>query len=151
MKDIDFLLKDLLKPILKGYSPLLLILKKNWLNIIGEKYYEFCEVDKVIFPKNKKNDGILYIICFNNIISFYIENNKIFVIEKINAMFGYNLIQDIKIKQKPKFIKSNNIKKSKTITQNEENILVDATINIENDSLKESLKNLGKIIYLNDK
>ena len=151
MKDIDFLLKDLLKPILKGYSPLLLILKKNWLNIIGEKYYEFCEVDKVIFPKNKKNDGILYIICFNNIISFYIENNKIFVIEKINAMFGYNLIQDIKIKQKPKLIKNNNNKKSKTITQNEENILVDATINIENDSLKESLKNLGKIIYLNDK
>lgn len=151
MKDIDYLLKDLLKPILKNYSPLLFILKKNWLNIIGEKYFEFCEVEKVIFSKNKKNDGILYIICFNNIISFYIENNKIFIIEKINAMFGYNLVQDIKIKQKPKLIKNNNNKKSKIITQNEENILVDATINIENDSLKESLKNLGKVIYLNNK
>ena len=97
--EINFLLKDLLKPILKNYSPIILILKRNWCNILGEKYYEFCEAENVYFSKNKKNHGILNIICFNNVISFYIENNKFFILDKINAIFGYCLIQDIKVKQ----------------------------------------------------
>ena len=66
---------------------------------MGEKFYEFCEPEKTYFNKNKKNDGILYIKCFNNVISFYIENNKNYILEKINAIFGYTIIKDIKLKQ----------------------------------------------------
>ena len=105
MKDINYLVRDIVKPITKNYSPVLLILTRNWENIIGEKYAEFCEVEKVSFQKNKKNDGTIYIKAFNNVISFYIENNKEFILEKINAIFGYSLISKIFIKQTPKIVK----------------------------------------------
>ena len=41
MKDINYLVRDIVKPITKNYSPVLLILTRNWENIIGEKlmYY----------------------------------------------------------------------------------------------------------------
>lgn len=146
--EINFLLKDLLKPILKNYSPIILILKRNWQNILGEKYYEFCEAENIYFSKNKKNHGILNIICFNNVISFYIENNKFFILDKINAIFGYCLIQDIKVKQQPKIIK-NLYKKNKALDKNIEDFLNNVVIKVDNNYLKDSLINLGKSIYLN--
>ena len=146
--EINFLLKDLLKPILKNYSPIILILKRNWQNILGEKYYKFCEAENVYFSKNKKNHGILNIICFNNVISFYIENNKFFILDKINAIFGYCLIQDIKVKQQPKMIKSL-YKKNKVLDKNIENSLNNMLLKVDDNYLKNSLINLGKSIYLN--
>ena len=146
--EINFLLKNLLKPILKNYSPIILILKRNWFNILGAKYYEFCEAENVYFHKNKKNCGILTIVCFNNIISFYIENNKFFILDKINAIFGYNLIQDIRIKQQPKIIRDI-YKKDKILDKSTENYLNNKVIEINNENLKNSLINLGKSVYLN--
>ena len=146
--EIDYLLKNLLKPILKNYSPIILILKRNWHSILGERYYEFCEAEKVCFSKNKKNQGVLNITCFNNVISFYIENNKLFILDKINAIFGYCLIQDIRIRQQPKIIR-NIYKETKILDKNTENYLNDVVIKVDNNYLKDSLINLGKTIYLN--
>lgn len=151
MKEINYLLKGLLKPILKNYSPVLIILKRNWFNIIGEKYYEFCEVEKIYFQKNKKNEGTLNIICFNNVISFYIENNKFFIIEKINAIFGYCLIKNLKIKQIPKIVKDYKIHKKRDIDIKIKENLNKTVSHIQNDNLKNALKNLGELVYLNNK
>lgn len=148
MKEINYLLQDLLKPILKNYSPIILILKRNWSTILGEKYYEFCEAETVYFAKNKKNNGTLTVICFNNVIAFYIENNKSFILEKINAIFGYCLIQDIKIKQQPKIIKTM-YKQNKILDTQIENYLDNVALNVDDNYLKNSLINLGKSIYLN--
>ena len=144
MKEINFIVRNLVKPILKDYSPVLLILKRNWENLLGQKYFEFCEAEKVYFQKYKKNSGILYIFAFNSVVSFYISNNKSFIIEKINSIFGYNLIVDIKIKQTPKIVK----KKEKEICISEEKIKqVELSIEfIENEELKISLKELGLIV-----
>ena len=111
--DLSNCLKKILKPILKNYSPILLILKRNWENIIGSKYYKYCQPEKCNFKKQLidgniktiKYDGTLYIVCFNSVVSFFIENNKLYIIEKINIIFGRKLISQIKIKQNPKIIK----------------------------------------------
>ena len=148
MKEIDKLLKDIIKPILKDYSPIILILRRNWNTLIGEKYHEFCEPEKVLFKKDKKKDAILYIKCFNTVISFYIENNKLFILEKINSIFGYNLIGNIKIKQDPRIIKQY----KKQPTQRKENELNQINLaikNIENEELKNSLKDFGNSLFLN--
>lgn len=145
MKDINYLVRDIVKPITKNYSPVLLILTRNWKNIIGEKYADFCEVEKISFQKNKKNDGTIYIKAFNNVISFYIENNKEFILEKINAIFGYSLISKIFIKQTPKIIKQYQ-QNTKKISDNDKQFLIEITKNLEENELKESLNKLGKII-----
>ena len=148
MREIDFTVKTLLKPILKGYSPMLLVIRRNWSNIFGEKYYEFCEPEKVYFQKDKKNEGVLYIKAFNNIISFYIENNKIFILEKINSIFGYNLIKDIKIKQDPRIIKSYK-KINKTLDVEATKSIEIKVQNVEDNNLKHCLEELGNSIFLN--
>ena len=145
MKDINYLVRNIVKPITKNYSPVLLILTRNWENIIGEKYAEFCEVEKVSFQKNKKNDGTIYIKAFNNVISFYIENNKEFILEKINAIFGYSLISKIFIKQTPKIVKQYQ-QNTKKINDNDKQFLIEITKNLEENELKESLNELGKTI-----
>lgn len=150
MRDIEPLLKSILKPILKNYSPIILILKRNWRNILGEKYYEFCEVEKVFFGKNKKKDGILYITCFNNVISFYVENNKFFIIEKVNSIFGYSVIKDLRIVQQPRIIK-NYLKKTIELKNEDKEYIKNITTNINDESLKDSLKHLGEsILFKND-
>lgn len=146
MKDINFVIRNVVKPITKSFSPVLLILIRNWQNIMGEKYYEFCEVERVSFPKGKKNNGTIHINAFNNVISFYIENNKFFILDKINSIFGYGLISDIKIKQLPKIVnqhKTNDIK----LSDNDEKIINNSVSEIDNDELKQSLKNLGEILF----
>lgn len=145
MKDINYLVRNIVKPITKNYSPVLLILTRNWENIIGEKYIDFCEVEKVSFQKNKKNDGTIYIKAFNNVISFYIENNKEFILEKINAIFGYSLISKIFIKQTPKIVKQYQ-QNTKKINDNDKQFLIEITKNLEENELKESLNELGKTI-----
>lgn len=145
MKDINYLVRNIVKPITKNYSPVLLILTRNWENIIGEKYVDFCEVEKVSFQKNKKNDGTIYIKTFNNVISFYIENNKEFILEKINAIFGYSLISKIFIKQTPKIVKQYQ-QNTKKINDNDKQFLIEITKNLEENELKESLNELGKTI-----
>ncbi|MDD2839565.1 MAG: DciA family protein [Rickettsiales bacterium] len=146
MKDINFIIRDIIKPITKNFSPVLLILIRNWKNIIGEKYYEFCEVKSISFPKGKKNGGTIYINAFNNVISFYIENNKYYILEKINSIFGYGLISDIKIKQLPKVVqryKANIIK----LSDNDTKIIDNLTSDVSNSELKKSLKNLGEELF----
>lgn len=146
MKDINFVIRDVVKPITKNFSPVLLILIRNWQNIMGEKYYEFCEVERVSFPKGKKNNATIHINAFNNVISFYIENNKFFILDKINSIFGYGLISDIKIKQIPKIIKQHKIDNIK-LNNDDEKTIDNLISNINDDELKQSLKNLGKILF----
>lgn len=148
MKDINCLVRNIVKPITKNYSPVLLILTRNWENIIGEKYAEFCEVEKVSFQKNKKNDGTIYIKAFNNVISFYIENNKEFILEKINSIFGYFLISKIFIKQTPKIVKQYQ-QNTKKISDNNKEFLNKLIQNFEENELKKSLNELGISILKN--
>ena len=119
---------------------------RNWKNIVSEKYFEFCEPDKVTFQKNKKNNGTVYIKCFNNVVSFYIENNKFFIIEKINAIFGYSLISNIKIKQDPKIIEK--VKnKVKNINDKDQKVVENSIKNIQDSTLKDALASLGISIF----
>lgn len=148
MKEINFIVKNVLKPILKNYSPVILIIRRNWNTLLSEKYYEFCEPEKVSFKKDKKNDATLYIKCFNTVISFYIENNKMFILEKINSIFGYNLIGDIKIRQDPRIIKQYK-KATPKIKEEDLNVINSAIYNIENEELKNSLKDFGNSLFLN--
>lgn len=146
MKDINFIVRDIVKPITKNFSPVLLILMRNWQNIMGEKYYEFCEVEKIVFPKGKKNEGTIYINAFNNVISFYIENNKYFILEKINSIFGYGLISNIKIKQLPKQVKQRKLNIPK-LNENDIKTISNLTSNIDDTELKKSLDALGQAVF----
>lgn len=145
MKEINRIIGTMLKPVLKNYSPVILLIRRNWEQIVGAKYVDFCEVDRVGFQKNKRNDGVAYITTFNNVVSFYIQNNKIFILDKINSIFGYSLIVDIKLKQVPKVVKI----QKKEIAVDKKNVMAieQMTEGLGDNDLKTSLIKLGLSLY----
>ncbi|MDR2526635.1 MAG: DUF721 domain-containing protein [Rickettsiales bacterium] len=101
MQKIDFFTNKILNSILKGYSPVMLTLHRNWKDIIGVDYYKICAPEKIVFVKGKRNFGTLYVKIYNSVPLLFINSDKKTIIERINTVFGDNIVKDIKIKQFP--------------------------------------------------
>ena len=111
----------------------------NWKFLVGEELFN------VSYPRSFKNSK-LNGSCLNIMVKrgneVDLEYSKKEIIKKINIFFGYNVVDDIKLKtfegefEKIKENKINNATKSKNIKQ---------ITNIKNDKIKKSLLELNKI------
>ena len=111
----------------------------NWKFLVGKELF------KVSYPRSYKNSK-LNGSCLNIMVKrgneVDLEYSKKEIIKKINIFFGYNVVDDIKLKtfegefEKIKENKINNATKSKNIKQ---------ITNIKNDKIKKSLLELNKI------
>ena len=111
----------------------------NWTRIVDAKISNNCYPSTVKMNKDMK-DGILVL----NVIhgkEIEIEYNKNEIVDKVNAYFGYNCIGKVILK-----IVENKIEKSKRVypkIKSSEKI-IEKIKEINNDQLKNSLKNLLK-------
>ena len=111
----------------------------NWKFLVGKELFN------VSYPRSFKNSK-LNGSCLNIMVKrgneVDLEYSKKEIIKKINIFFGYNVVDDIKLKtfegefEKIKEDKINNATKSKNIRQ---------ITNIKNDKIKKSLLELNKI------
>ena len=111
----------------------------NWKFLVGKG------LSNVSYPRSYKNSK-LNGSCLNIMVKrgneVDLEYSKKEIIKKINIFFGYNVVDDIKLKtfegefEKIKENKINNATKSKNIKQ---------ITNIKNDKIKKSLLELNKI------
>ena len=111
----------------------------NWKFLVGKELFN------VSYPRSYKNSK-LNGSCLNIMVKrgneVDLEYSKKEIIKKINIFFGYNVVDDIKLKtfegelEKIKENKINNATKSKNIKQ---------ITNIKNDKIKRSLLELNKI------
>ncbi len=111
----------------------------NWKFIVGKELFN------VSYPRSYKNSK-LNGSCLNIMVKrgneVDLEYSKKEIMKKINIFFGYNVIDDIKLKtfegefEKIKENKTNNATKSKNIKK---------ITNIKNDKIKQSLLELNKI------
>lgn len=136
-----------------NYHPALLVINRNWMDIIGEQYYKYCKPERVYFRKNQKGNGILYVVVYSPVLSMYIDSNKRFILDKVNRFFGYQAVADIKIKQTPKIVEEYCKKKvAKNIKKNEKERLLSNLKDDMDEELKSSLKELGEnILKYNEK
>ena len=111
----------------------------NWKFLVGKELFN------VSYPrsyKNSKLNGSSLNIMVKRGNEVDLEYSKKEIIKKINIFFGYNVLDDIKLKtfegefEKIKENKINNATKSKNIKQ---------ITNIKNDKIKKSLLELNKI------
>ena len=111
----------------------------NWKFLVGKELFN------VSYPrsyKNSKLNGSSLNIMVKRGNEVDLEYSKKEIIKKINIFFGYNVVDDIKLKtfegefEKIKENKINNATKSKNIKQ---------ITNIKNDKIKKSLLELNKI------
>ena len=129
--------RNILKPILKNPKfNFFYTISNNWINVVGSKYLDYCCVKKVSLDKDGKQ-GNIYIVSYNSATSFYLNNNKQYIIERINTLFGYNAVLNIYIKEIPTIVRKKNIKK------NAINKEVNLCLNVENVGLKKALMELG--------
>ena len=111
----------------------------NWKFLVGKELFD------VSYPRSYKNSK-LNGSCLNIMVKrgneVDLEYSKKEIIKKINIFFGYNVVDDIKLKtfegefEKIKENKINNATKSKNIKQ---------ITKIKNDKIKKSLLELNKI------
>ena len=111
----------------------------NWKFLVGKELFN------VSYPRSFKNSK-LNGSCLNIMVKrgneVDLEYSKKEIIKKMNIFFGYNVVNDIKLKtfegefEKIKENKINNATKSKNIKQ---------ITNIKNDKIKNSLLELNKI------
>ena len=112
----------------------------NWKFLVGKELFN------VSYPRSFKNSK-LNGSCLNIMVKrgneVDLEYSKKEIIKKMNIFFGYNVVDDIKLKtfegefEKIKEDKINNATKSKKIKQ---------LTNIKNDKLKKSLFELNKLL-----
>ena len=76
--------RNILKPILKNPKfNFFYTISNNWINVVGSKYLDYCCVKKVSLNKDGRQ-GNIYIGSYNSATSFYLNNNKQYIIERIN-------------------------------------------------------------------
>lgn len=152
-RSLQYYTKILLKPVLQNpkYNFMYLV-SKNWENIVGVKFKNFCKIEKINMLNDNRQCN-LFIISFNSATSFYLNNNKQYIIDKIDLIFGYNSVSNLFIKEIPTVINVENYKiKSQKIDEEkideEKNRKINKIVcNIKHNELKESLIRLGETLF----
>ena len=135
----DTLPKKIKKILLKKghiYSEIL----ENWRYMVGSELFKVC-YPKSFRSSNKLGTSLLSIMVKRGH-EIDVEYSKKKIIDKINSLFGYNVLEKVKLvtfegeQEKFNKIKNNNS------TKNE---YIDKISNIKNDKIKKSLIELSKI------
>lgn len=112
---------------------------RNWSNIIDRRYLKYCYPLKVNVNFEQKT-GKLTIISYNSATSFYLNNNKNYILAKINTYFGCNSIISLQIREIPTIIEDNYTKKQKKELTEEQLNKIDSIKGDNN--LSKAIKNL---------
>ena len=124
-----------------------------WEQIVGEETAAYTFPEKLDFPCGQKNNGVLRLKVPGGAFALEISHREKFIVEKINAYFGYNAVCSLKIIQDPNMavqmiVNRKTSEKQKTlVSEEEQNYIVELTDEIANAGLKENLMRLGKSIF----
>lgn len=125
----------------------------NWDKIVGEELADYSFPQKIDFKREQKNNGILHLQVPSGAFALEIQHREKYIIEKINAYFGYNAVCGLKILQnnslslqaENKYISE--IPQKTLVTDTEENYIKSLTEDIKDSKLKEILIKLGQSIF----
>lgn len=127
----------------------------NWRDIIGNEIFSYCQPIKTKFnPKN--NSRTLYVNVPAGGFALEIQHKEKYILDKINAYFGYNTVHKINITQDINMqIKEdkeeNNTRKAKEISPEDEKYLLSLITEIKDDKLRENLIKIGKNVISSKK
>ena len=129
----------------------------SWREIVGDEIYSYCEPIKTKFDY-KNSERTLYLEVPIGGFALEIQHKEKYIIDKINAYFGYNAVHKINITQNAdrkvrevKYIKEETPKKDKKISEEDEKYLLNLITGIKDDKLRENLVKIGKNVILSEK
>lgn len=128
----------------------------NWAEIAGSQLAQYSFPQKIVFPRDKKNNGCLYLSVPTGAFAVEIQHREKYILDKINTYFGYNAVSSLKILQNNelelKGYQAHPQKKvpDRTISAQEQEEIKNASYEINDQNLKEILIKLGHSIYANN-
>ncbi len=121
---------------------------RHWDDIIEVKYRKFCYPKKIVLTSDEKRCR-LFIVTHNSATSFYFNNSKMYILDKINTYFGYKAVTDIYIEEVPMIISDQYISREKNQLTDAQIKMIDG-ITIDADKYKtltNELKLLSKSVF----
>ncbi len=124
----------------------------NWYDVVGQELGRVIRPLKIKYDK-KESLRVLYIEVPAGGYALEIQHREKYIIEKINAYFGYSAIQKLNISQnlnmRPKMPQK--IEKEAILTEKEEKYVEEITDGIKDEKLKKILIKLGKSVVLSNR
>jgi hypothetical protein len=119
----------------------------NWKTVVGEKYFDYCTLEKIRADHSKMDGHVVYLISYNSSASFYLSNNSQYILDRINSLFGYELATKLQVKEIPTVVR---VRQQETPKQNYrdaeiENTDIDKKLG-DDEILKKSLLELQKYL-----
>jgi len=112
----------------------------NWRYMVGNDLFKIC------YPKSFKNSNKLGLSCLNIMVKrgheVDLEYSKKLILDKMNAFFGYNAVNKIKLSTFESRKEELNNKKYKYVTKKK---YTEKISGIKNEKIKESLLKLNKL------
>jgi len=123
----------------------------NWQRIVGDALAQHTLPEKIVYPRNERNNGILHLRIDSPALAVELQHRENQLIQSINTHFGYRAITAIRIIQGTLTkIQGKPIEKKRKITEKERELL-DADLYIVSDpDLKNALRALGTEIRTTD-
>ena len=140
--------RTITKPILgmRGFAEVDIL--GHWTEIIGEDLSRGISPEKLIFERDKRTQGTLYVKSAGGAFAMLFEFQKKQVIERINGFFGYPAIANVKIRQGSLKLDKKKVEYPTELTRDQEKQLQKQIAQIQDPDLKESAYRVGKAILL---
>jgi len=140
--------REITKPILgmRGFAEVDIL--SHWTDIIGEDLARGIRPEKLVFEKNKRTDGTLYVKSAGGAFAMLFEFQKGQVVERINGFFGYPAVTQVKIRQGSLRLDKNDRVEKTQLSKDQEKQLRKKVAGISDDDLKQSTYQVGKAILL---
>ncbi len=123
-----------------------------WEQIAGEELAAYTTPEKIVFKNGSRQNGVFYVSVLGGAFALELQHREKFVLEKINAYFGYNAVNGLRIRQgscmpgqRSCRLNQPEVKKI-LVSKEEQNYIEKLTGGLEAVPLKESLVRLGKSI-----
>lgn len=124
---------------------------QDWDLIVGESYGTSIFPEKITFPRGKNIGGTLHVSVASGGVALLFEHKKMQVLERINTYYGYEAISSIHIKLSHKNIGSFSSRKKVSLSLQDKELVENYLKEIENEELKQVLRNLGCAIIQDKK
>ncbi len=124
-----------------------------WEQIAGAELAAFSHPEKIVFAAGKKDNGTLFVAVAGGAFALELQHRENFVLEKVNAFFGYRAVSRLKIRQsgnlplRPKKEIHQPPAKKILVSKEEQNYINQLTERVENDGLRTVLSELGQNVY----
>lgn len=151
-------MNPLIKKLLGGKGLIQVDLFSSWKNIVGEEIAAYTAAIRIDYKKGKRDNGTLHLAVENGAFALEIGQQKLMILEKINAYFGYQAVSDIKISINSSFfmppettLKDADNTEKNIVNETQQNYIDQVTSGIQDPELKIRLQKLGQSIFKSNK